>query len=397
MDQRPVNPNLQPSAVSSPQPSSEPWADFRRQMPSADRWACFDHAAVAPISAPARDALVAWSNDMAAGGATNSRHWGERLEQTRRLGAELLGADPAEVALIRNTTEGINLVAEGFPWRPGDNVVVPADEFPSNLYPWMNLAGRGIEARRVPVERGRPGLDALAAACDEHTRVIAASWVGYASGWRSDIDALAELAHRRGAYLFLDVIQGLGVFPLDVRRTPVDFLAADGHKWLLGPEGAGLFYVRREHLDLLRPIGVGWNSVVHWHDFSHVELKLKPTAGRYEGGTYNVGGLAALGGSLELLACYGQPALAERVLSLTSELCRRLEQSGAEVVSCRDEPHASGIVAFDWPGRNPLAVRKHCRDRQVLLSCRGGWLRASPHAYNNEEDIDRLISALTSA
>jgi len=374
--------------------TSDPWSDFRRQMPSAGSWACFDHAAVAPLSGPGREAIVAWANDLAENGAANWPRWAERIEKTRRRGAEMIGAEPDEVALVRSTTEGINFVAEGFPWRSGDNIVVPANEFPSNLYPWMHLADRGVDTRRVHVEHGRVRLDALAAACDSRTRIVAVSWVGYAGGWRMDLDALVELAHSRGALLFLDAIQGLGVFPLDVRRTPVDFLAADGHKWLLGPEGAGLFYLRREHLDLLRPVGVGWNSVVQTLDFSHIELKIKPAAGRYEGGTYNMAGFAALGASLDLLARYPRAEIAARVLQITDEICRRLGELVATVASCRDTGRASGIVAFDLAGQDPSQVRKRCRERRVLLSCRGGRLRVSPHAYNNDEDIERLIEAL---
>jgi selenocysteine lyase/cysteine desulfurase len=363
-------------------------------MPSAGQWASFDHAAVAPLSGPAREAIVAWANDLAENGAANWPRWAEQVETTRRRAADLIGAGPDEVALVRSTTEGINFVAEGFPWRMGDNVVVPVDEFPSNLYPWMHLADRGVETRRVPVDGGRVCLDALVAACDARTRMVAISWVGYASGWRNDLDALAEMAHERGALLFVDAIQGLGAFPLDVRRTPLDFLAADGHKWLLGPEGAGLFYLRREHLDRLRPVGVGWNSVVQTHDFSHIELAIKPNAGRYEGGTYNMAGFAALGASLELLARYPAADIAARILHVTDVICHRLSSLGAVVASCRDDGRASGIVAFDLPGQNPIAVRKRCRERRVLLSCRGGRLRVSPHAYCNDDDIERLVEAL---
>ena len=376
--------------------TSEAWLELRRMMPCAEKWAYFDHAAVAPISAPAGAALVEWANDLAQNGCADWPTWAQELEQIRRRGAELISADPDEIALVRNTTEGINLVAEGFPWRPGDNVVVPADEFPSNLYPWMNQASRGVEVRRVPVDDGRVDLDRLAAACDARTRIVAISWVGYASGWRNDVDALVELAHARGALVFLDAIQGLGVFPLDVRKTPVDFLAADGHKWMLGPEGAGLFYVRREHLDRLRPIGVGWNSVARSYDFNHIELSLKPTAARYEGGTYNMPGLAAFGASLQLLAEYSTEQIAARVLAVTDELCERLARIGAKIVSCRDPRHASGIVSFELPGRDPMQVRRECRERQVLVSCRAGRLRASPHAYCNTGDIDRLIASLES-
>jgi selenocysteine lyase/cysteine desulfurase len=194
--------------------------------------------------------------------------------------------------------------------------------------------------------------------------------------------------------VFLDAIQGLGVFPLDVRQTPVDFLAADGHKWLLGPEGAGLFYLRAEHLDRLRPLGLGWNSVEHAHDFSKIDLRLKPSAGRYEGGTYNMPGLLALGASLEMLADYPPATMSQRVLELTDAICERLAEVRAVVKSDRRRERASGIVSFDLPGRNLPEVRRHCRERQVVLSYRGGRLRVSPHAYNNEADIERLIDAL---
>lgn len=371
------------------------WQQFRRLMPCAERWAYFDHAAVAPISLPAQRALTNWATEFSDHGAVNWPQWAAQLEHLRRRAADLLHADTAEIALVHNTTEGINLVAEGFPWQSGDNVVIFDDEFPSNVYPWMNLASRGVELRRVTAGE-YPSLDKLEDACDGHTRIVSVSWVGFVSGWRHNLDELADLAHRRGSLLFVDAIQGLGVFPLDVRATPVDFLSADGHKWLLGPEGAGICYLRREHLDRLRPLGLGWNSVVKSHDFSKIELRLKPSAARYEGGTYNMPGLLALGASLEMLADYPPEQIAQRLLDLTDVICERLSQIGATLPGPRDRQHASGIVSFDLPGRNLAEVRRRCRDQQVVLSCRGGRLRVSPHAYNNTDDIDRLFEALAS-
>ena len=188
--------------------------------------------------------------------------------------------------------------------------------------------------------------------------------------------------------------KGWAFFRLDVRKTPVDFLAADGHKWLLGPEGAGIFFTRREHLDRLRPVGVGWNSVRGAHDFSHIELVFKDTAARYEGGSQNVAGLSALGASLELLGQFGMEAISARVLEITDLACRRLEEIGAVILSDRTPAHRSGIVSFELPGRDPDLLRRQCVERKVLLSCRAGRLRISPHAYNNAEDVERLIEAL---
>lgn len=371
-------------------------------MPSARRWAYFDHAAVSPLPQPAADALAAWLGDIRDNGDVNWPDAARGVEGTRKAAAQLLGADADEIALVPNTTVGLNLVAEGVDWRPGDNVVTLADEFPSNVYPWMNLASRGVETRRVPTDAsGRLDLDLLAGACDGRTRVVAVSWVGYATGYRHDLAGIAQIAHDRGALFVLDAIQALGVFPIDVRKTPVDALAAGGQKWLLGPEGAGIAYIRREHLERLRPVGLGSHSVVHERDYTRIELDLKPTAARYEGGAQNMCGMLALGTSLKLLIDAKTDSVAAAVLDITDRACGRLGEIGATIISDRRLDHRggqqrSGIVAFELPGRDPLAAKKHCLTQGVVLSCRAGRLRISPHAYNNEEDVERMVAALRS-
>jgi selenocysteine lyase/cysteine desulfurase len=377
--------------------STDIWDEFRGQMPVAERWAYFDHAAVAPLSAPARDALAVWAAEAAAEGDSVYPRWRHRVEAIRHNVAKLLNASAAEVALLHSTTAGINLVAEGFPWRHGDNVVTLANEFPSNLYPWMNQAWQGVETRRVAPAGARIDLAALAAACDERTRIVSVSWVGYASGWRLDLAAAAEIAHARGALLFVDAIQGLGIFPLDLATVPLDFLAADGHKWLLGPEGAAVFFIRRAHLDLLRPTGVGWHSVANAADFNRIELEFRSTAARFEGGSPNIAGLMGFGASLDLLTEIGAERLGTRILEITDLACERLQAAGATILSDRRDNARSGIVLFDVPGQDPQVVRDRCLSQGVVLSCRGGGLRISPHAYSTSDDIERLIAAVWAA
>lgn len=290
-------------------PDVDRWNAFRREMPITERWAYFDHAAVAPLTGRAQRAVNAWAEEYATNGDANSTRHVREVERTRQRGAALIGAVPEEIALVPSTSAGINLVAEGFPWQAGDNVVFPANEFPANQYPWLNLASRGVEARRVEFPDGRVDWSRMAEACDDRTRIIALSWVGYATGYRVDLDEAVQFARERGAHLFVDAIQGLGVFPIDVVATPIDFLAADGHKWMLGPEGAGLFYLRREHLELLRPTAVGWHSVAHSSDYARIELNLRPNAARFEGGSWNMAGFLGLGASLELLLAYGAKAI----------------------------------------------------------------------------------------
>ena len=339
-------------------------------------------------------AVRRWCEESLMDGDTRWPGWSQRSEATRDAAARLIGAERDEIALVSSTTAGISLVAEGLDWQRGDNVVTLADEFPSNVYPWLNLASRGVETRRVPTDNGRLDIDALAAACDARTRIVSVSWVGYAVGYRHEVDRIAAIAHERGVLMLLDAIQGLGAFPLDVRETPIDFLSADGHKWMLGPEGAGMAFIRREHLERLRPIGVGWHSVVHSSDYTRIELDLKPSAARYEGGSQNMVGMLGYGASLDLLLELGGEAIAAAILDITDRACERLQQFGAKIVSDRSPAHRSGIVAFELAGRDPLAVKKHCLTKNVVLSCRAGRLRISPHAYNNEEDLNRLVYAL---
>lgn len=372
---------------------------LRREMPVAQRLAYFDHAAVAPLCRKASEAIAKYADEALELGDTAWPRWAQAVEQLRELFANVLGARSEEIALVPNTTAGINLVAEGFPFNEGDNVVVPANEFPSNLFPWLNLQSRGVEVRQVAPRGVEVALDDVFAAANDRTRLIAISWVGYATGWRIDVDELVARAHERGILVLLDAIQGLGVFPIDVAKTPVDFLAADGHKWLLGPEGAGVLYLRHEHLDLLRPLNVGWHSVPKAADFSKAAWQPKPSAQRYEGGSQNMVGMLGLLGSLQTLVEHGlakdRSAIGEAVLDITDHACDALERAGATVVSDRRaRQYKSGIVAFEMPGRDALEVRQQLLANQVIVSVRHGWLRIAPHAWNNEEDVARLTTAL---
>jgi cysteine desulfurase / selenocysteine lyase len=380
----------------SPEEVEQTRQRFRQQMPIAGKWAYFDHAAVAPITAPADEAMRRQIQQALEEGDTAWPEWARKIRETRQAAADLIGASPDEIALMPNTTAGINLVAEGLDWRPGDNVVTLADEYPSNLYPWMNLADRGVETRMVATADGLVDYDELAARCDDRTRLITVSWVAFSNGCRRDLTTVGQIAAERGLLFLVDAIQGLGAFPLDVRDTPVDFLAADGHKWMLGPEGAGMAYIRRDRLPLLRPVGVGAHSVVHDQDYTRIELTLKENASRYEGGSTNVPGMLGFGASVRLLQEIGVENIAAAILDITDYMCERLAEIGLRIVSPRSGEERSGIVSFEFPGVDLLAVRRHCLQQGVALACRAGRIRVSPHGYNNRDDVERLVRALRS-
>ncbi len=371
------------------------WAEFRAEFPVTERWAFFDHAAVAPLPRRAVAAMNAYAEDVAHNGIATILTWVQRLAHVRALAARLINAPNTEdILFIPNTTLGIGLIAEGFPWQPGDNVVLPAEEYPSNLYPWMNLANRGVEVRTVPSRGSRIEIDDIAAAITPRTRLLSISAVEFASGFRNDLDLLGELCRSRGIFFFVDAIQSLGAFPIDVQKSGIDALAADGHKWMLAPEGAGFGYIRREWVESLHPIGVGAHSVLNPFEYHVTDFRLKPHAGRWEGGALNVPGLSALGASLELFEEFGHANTAARILELTDTLCDRAPSRGWSVFSDRTGNARSGIVALTHPTIPPKVAMKACRDSGVIVNQRANRLRVSPHAYNTPDEIDRLLAAL---
>jgi len=375
------------------------WMAIRQaEFPVAERWAYLDHAAVAPIPRRAARAMRAWVDEQEANGYIHWGAWRSEIEVIRERAARLIQADPAEIAFVTSTTIGINFVAEGFPWAEGDNLVTAAEEYPSNLFPWMNLASRGVETRTVRSRDHRLWIEDLEAAMDDRTRLLAISHVEFASGFRNDLDALGDLCRRRGVALFVDAIQGLGPFPIDVTRTPIDFLAADGHKWLLGPEGAGLFYVRREWIDRLRPIGVGANSVTSSYNDPEPAFSLKPDAGRWEGGCFNVAGVLGFGKSLELFLELGVERVAERIQERADAVREGVQRLGWSLVESGRPEDRSAIVVIDSPGSNTDNAERAAalRERGVVLSCRRGLLRLSPHLYTSDADLERLAAELGS-
>lgn len=371
------------------------WSTFRSQFPVTSRWAFLDHAAVSPLPSPAVNALAQYGASLAENGVAAVKDWIDRIGQVRQLATGLVNApSPEDVYFIPNTTHGIGVIAEGFPWNPGDNLILAAEEYPANQYPWMNLTHRGVEVRRITSRDGRLSIDDFRAAIDRRTRLLTVSSVEFASGFRNDLNLLGELCREHGLFFFVDAIQSLGVFPLDVQKTPIDALAADGHKWLLGPEGSGIGYIRREWVERLHPFGVGANSVIHPFAYSTIDFRLKPHAGRWEGGAYNVPGIVALGASMELLLEAGIAAIESRVLELTDYLCWKAASQGWRVFSSRTEGEKSGIVSLVHPTLPSAEAMKRCRAAGIIVNSRADRVRVSPHAYNTEEEIDRFLDAV---
>lgn len=377
-------------------PSATPLA--RDHFPVTRRWTYLDHAGIAPLPRPAVDAMHACNLRVAEDGSTAFDQLKDHAEQVRATAARLLGVPVTDVAFVKNTTEGLGFVANGLELGPGDRVVVPDREFPSTIYPWLALADRGVRVDRVrPAGDGWTlPVDAFAQAVAEGPppRVVVTSWVQFGRGWRTDLAALAQLCRDVGALLCVDVIQGLGVIPAELERCGVDFAMADAHKWLLGPEGIGVLYVRGERLDLLRPLEPGWNSVGHRMKWDNLDLVYDTGARRLEGGTHNIAGITGMGVSMDLLL----EATVQAVWRHVDQLCERaaegLAAAGATVQSDRSAEGRSGILVFTIPGQHLKAVAATLREAGIACVPRGGGIRISPHGYNTPEEIDHLVATV---
>jgi cysteine desulfurase/selenocysteine lyase len=368
---------------------------LRREFPVTERWAYLNHAGIGPLTrqGAARMAAVA-----ARVSATGDREWPARNEETERvraLAARLLGAHrPHEVAFVENTSTGLSAVAEGLDWRPGDNVVGAAGDFPSNVYPWMHLADRGVAYRVVPERDGRIDFDDLAARIDPRTRAVAISWVQYATGYRHDLARVAAACREVGALLIVDVIQGLGALAIDVEREGVDIAVASAHKWLLGPEGIGLLYVSDRVIQRLRPTRSGWRSMADMVDWTHIEIDWAAGAKRLESGTLNTYGIHALGAALELLLAAGPAAVEARVLALAARAAAGLTACGLRLAAPRHPGEGSGIVTATHPLATADMLVDHLVGRGIVTAARAGRLRVAPHFYNTEDEIDRFLAEL---
>ena len=368
-----------------------------REFPVAQRLTYLNHAGIAPLPSRVVRAMTAALEELHRHGAAHYEELVACCERTRGLAARLLGAAVDEIAFVPSTSHGLSLVAFGLDWRPGDNVVLSAHEFPANVYPWWAQRDRGVEVRTAPAPRGWVGPDDIAPLLDGRTRVVALSSVQFARGGRTDLPGVAAVCRERGVLLVVDGIQSVGAAPLDVTAAGVDVLVADGHKWLLGPEGQGIFFCRRAVLEELRLSVAGWHSVAEPLRFEELRWELQPDASRFEPGSLDRVAAVGLGAALDLLLEVGLDRVAARIQELTEYLLAGLDARGIPVLSPRDPAARSGIVTCGTGREAPAAAAQRLHDAGICVSARGGGLRASPHFYNTEEELDRLLAGLTTS
>ena len=374
------------------------FADIRKAFPIKKRMVYLNNASIGPLSNPVIASINAFLEDVRDNGRSHYPDWCETVdnEVKNRIG-KLIGADKSEIAFIKNTTEGILIVANGLNWQPGDNVIVADIEYPSNVYCWMDLQRRGVDIRWIKTRNGRFTATDIAPLIDGRTRLLSLSAVQFINGFRADLDGIGAMCRKKNVLLNIDAIQHLGALRLKVCDTEIDFLSAGGHKWLLGPIGTGIFYCRRESLERLHPANIGYHSVFNKsEDDIDYDLTLKPDAGRFEEALVNFPGIWGLDTAVRILLDLGLDSVEAHILKLTELACEGLRSKGYDIISSMNAGERSGILCFRHPHISSDRICMRLQEADIHLAIRGDALRISPSYYNEEGEIETMLETLPS-
>lgn len=366
-------------------------SEIRNSFPVTESKIFLNHAAYSPLPRPVVDVMRIYNDELSRFEIDEAKY-----SLGKEYFARLVGAKEEEVALVQNTSTGINIVANMLNYPKGANIVTTDMEYPSVVYPWLKKK-LGVEVRYVENEKGKISLESIEENVDDQTVVVAISHVEYVNGFRHDLRGLSEIAHEHDAFLVVDAIQSLGAVPVDVCREGVDFLTASCYKWLLGPAGVGYLYVRNELIENFDPPFIGWGSV-NPEVFKTIQfweirkLKLSSTASRFEIGSPSFVSLVGASVAIKLLLDVGLEIIQKRILSLTEFLMDSVEDFGYQLTSPRELQHRSGIVHFLVKDAQKKADK--LKDKNIVISARSNGLRVSPHFYNTQGEIELLIREL---
>lgn len=369
--------------------------EIRRFFPVTKNYVYLNHAAVAPLALPVYERMEAQARDLLENGAVNFRAHLAAIKHVRALGAQLINAQPDEIAFAPSTSAGLAMIANGIDWRAGDNIVTADCEFPANVVPWMRIKREyGVEVRMAREREGRLETEEILSLIDERTRVVTLSFVEFASGFRNDLATIGRYCRARDVLFVVDAIQGLGALQLDVEACGIDALSADAHKFLLGPDGVALFYVARRALERVKPTLVGWQSVNNPEAYADYDQPYATGARRFEAGALNTAGVVGLGAAIEMFLQIGPARIENYLLELGDYLCAGLRERGYQVVSSRRANEKSAIICCRHDRYSAEQLYQHLDAQRIITTPRLNRLRIAPHLYNTRAELDRLLAAL---
>jgi cysteine desulfurase / selenocysteine lyase len=366
-----------------------------KDFPIKEKMVYLNNASIGALSNSVIAAVNGFLEDVRDNGRIHYPEWCEYAEKSvKERIAKLIGANRSEIAFVKNTTEGLLIVANGLDWKPGDNVIIADIEYPSNVYCWMNLERRGVSIKWVKSKNGRILVDDIGALIDERTRLVSVSAVQFSNGYRINIKKLGDLCKGKGVLLNLDAIQYVGALEMNVSDCHVDFLSAGGHKWLLAPIGTGFFYCRAESMHHIHPQNVGYHSVDKHEAHMDYDLTFRPDAARFEEALVNFPGIWGLDATVKRFLELGTENVEGHIHTLVSQAIDGLMSKGYEILSPLGRRERSGILLFRHPVMDTDDVFAKLSEENIHISIRAGSLRISPTIYNDKREIDMLITAL---
>jgi cysteine desulfurase / selenocysteine lyase len=366
------------------------------EFPLTDTLIYLNHAAVAPWPKRTGDAVIKFAEQNTIYGSHFYLDWLKKETELRHQLQTLLNAPSTDdIALVKNTSEAISFVAYGLDWQNGDNIVSSNEEFPSNRLPWQSLANLGVEFRQADLTSADSPENALFAMVDSKTRLLTISSIQFATGLRLDLEKIGAFCKRHHILFCVDAIQSLGAVQFDVQAYQADFVMADGHKWMFGPEGLGVFYSTPESRDKLNLTQYGWHMMKDTHNYENKPWEIHPTARRFECGSPNMLGIHALSASLSLLLETGMNVVESLVIEKTNHLIAGIDKNDQlTLLSRRQNQLKSGIVTFKHNNIANDVLYQHLQKNGVVCALRGGGIRFSPHFYNTIEEIDKVLEFL---
>jgi len=368
--------------------------DARRQFPHT--WTdmnYLNHAAISPLTFVVRDAVDKYLERRALKGI-ESYPWANKMAyETKRLIAGLLHTRPERIAFTLNTAEGVSILASGINWQPGDRVLLYRYEYPANVYPYLNQKRHGVEIDFMEPEDWRITVDVIKKHITPRTKLLSLSFVQFLTGFRADVEAIGKFCREQNIIFAVDAIQGLPHSSIDVERSNIDFLATGTHKWMMGTEGTAFVYISERAQDLIKQASMGASSVSHPFNFFDFDARrLRDDASRYENGTQNFPGIAALNAALKFHADFGFAEIEKSVLAHSAYLISRFTSHGVKVLTPEKEDERSAIVSIEI--EKPEEVLERLQKKNIIVAVRGGKLRLSPHFYNTEEELRTAVNAI---
>ena len=365
---------------------------IREEFPELQHKIYMNCAAVSLIPRKAKEAVIQSLGEREMTGEMRTEIRDGRELEARKQIARIINASFEEICLVSNTSEGLNIIAQGLPLKPGENVVFTDKEYPGNMIPWINLEKKGIEARIVKINYGEDPTEALLSAVDEKTRLLSLSFVGWIDGFRFDIEKIGQFCQERNIIFVVDAVQGAGAMQLDVQSAKISFISCGGFKWLLSPNGTGFIYVNKDLLPQIEMVYLSYMSFEGTPMEYELGCPLRKDASKFRLGCISDIGIAAMNKSFELLLETGIDNIERHVLQLVDYATERIKDKGYSILSNFAPQNRSGILTF---GGNDIQTKYDNLIRNnIIVSFRKNWIRISPHLYNNKEDIDQMLDLL---